>query len=108
MPNRSEDLLDDIAQYLAQELQTLGIEKETAISASINAVEKVRPTWGGQQIYLQKALDKGRRQRNEQIYMAFTGNNYGELASQHGVTEMQIRRIVYRVAAERKSQRGGL
>ena len=46
-----------------------------------------------------------RGMRDEAIWRAFDGRNYGELATRHGMTPRQVRRIIEKKREEQRAQR---
>lgn len=56
-------------------------------------IKKIINFFGGEMIYIPKKI-KHTKQRNDEIKAKFSGDNYRELAKEHGLTTRQIRIIV--------------
>lgn len=98
----SEEVLEDLATKLDQELGKEGVEPEAATRIAVDVTEKMRLHWGGQSLYFPSGVRSKTSRRDAEIWNAFTGFNYAELAREHGLSEMRIRQIITRIRNERK------
>jgi Mor family transcriptional regulator len=63
--------------------------------AGIDAFLRLVDTYGGcRPLYIPKLSEVKRNRRNQKIVEGFTGKNYTELAKEHDLSEMSIRRII--------------
>lgn len=62
---------------------------------------------GGRAIYLAKGVAVHLSARDEEMCEQFRGNNYRELATQYGLTEMRVRQIIDAWQRARFAQRQG-
>lgn len=87
MSNRSEnrEALDVLFHRLVTDF---GQKSGEAIIRTI--VEEL----GGLRVSIPDIQDLSREERDRRICASFTGDNYGELALRHGLSRMQIRRII--------------
>lgn len=88
-----EDVLEDAAVLLEEELVRAGIGKK-ATEISVNVVQCLREHWAGQSVYFSKGIKGKFSKRNQTISKAFNGSNYCHLAREYGLTEVRIRQIV--------------
>lgn len=96
--DRYPEILRDLAQHLQQHLELhRGMQPAEASTLAGEVTELVRRHWGGQQIYLSKGQGYEAMHKYLQIWEAFTGDNYAQLARENNLTERQIRNIVSRM-----------
>lgn len=91
-----DQLLEDMATHMADELSKMGIARDDAQKTAIDVTEVIRRHWGGQVVYITKDKSAKLKTRDTQIVREFTGDNYRDLAVAHGLSEMRIRQVINR------------
>lgn len=92
-----DDVAETIGLEITAELKRRGITKDDAEKIAVGVTQKLRWLYGGHNVYFQKNRIQNINQRDAEIYAAFKGNNYADLAFQYGLTEMRIRQIIEKV-----------
>lgn len=103
----SDDVIEDLAVTTADALVESGIKRPNANAIGYRVAEKIRGHWGGQNIYFTRGLTTKNRDRDQQIFNAFNGTNYDELAQQFGLSMMRVRQIVTKIQELRHADRAG-
>lgn len=93
-PEGYPELLEQMGQIIGAELLTLGLPLAIANAKALSITNAIRREVGGQQLYVSKGLEYDLSVRDEEIYSAFRGNNYDDLARRFNLTTVQIRNIV--------------
>lgn len=93
-PEGYPELLEQMGQIIGAELLTLGLPLSIANAKALSITNAIRREVGGQQLYVSKGLEYDLSLRDEEIYAAFRGNNYDDLARRFSLTTVQIRNIV--------------
>lgn len=93
-PDGYPELLEQMGQIIGAELLTLGLPLSIANAKALSITNAIRREVGGQQLYVSKGLEYDLSLRDEEIYAAFKGNNYDDLARRFSLTTVQIRNIV--------------
>jgi Mor family transcriptional regulator len=93
-PDGYPELLEQMGQIIGAELLTLGLPLSIANAKALSITNAIRREVGGQQLYVSKGLEYDLSLRDEEIYAAFRGNNYDDLARRFSLTTVQIRNIV--------------
>jgi Mor family transcriptional regulator len=88
------ELLADLADQVAGKLAELGIAAEKAADIGWHVAEHIREHWSGASQYFPKGQEYVLSIRDRKIYAEFNGTNHGDLARQHGLTEMRIYQII--------------
>ena len=103
---RVAELLADLVDKVADELQQKGIDKTTAEEVGNNVAKRVARDWGGCNLYIPRGLLWGIDERDLEIFDKFDGSNHFELAKEYGLSVQWIYRLVERVrtAKIRESQ----
>lgn len=84
------------------------LERLHALAEAVAAqVRHVAAELGGRPIYLARGVAVGLSARDRQMCAKFRGNNYRQLASEYGLTEMRVRQIVDAWQREQFAQRQG-
>lgn len=83
----------EVAEILHEELARRGIDRAASISSEIT--EAMRRRFAGCSLYWPLSLPN-RLARDAQIFEKFNGNNYAQLAVEHGTTLKNIYAIVKR------------
>ena len=102
---RGDDVLEQIGIDISEGLIAHGVETPESARIAANTVQKLRRLYGGFSVYFQKDLQRNLDKRDIEIFNAFNGANYGDLAREHGLTEVRVRQIVAKVTQTRKDAR---
>jgi len=107
------EVLEDLGGMLGDALVRHGLKKDAASEIAWEAVEGVRRSWGGQQVYIPRGEEWARATRDQEIYALFQFEKwpYLALARKYDLTEMRVRQIIHRVKSQRCQRiepRGGL
>lgn len=70
------------------------LNKILGVPSGTLALKGLLDRYGGMEVYLPTSTDIYIAWRNDQIRLNFTGDNYAALASEWGLDERQIRRII--------------
>lgn len=97
MARRRSELLDDLVAHTEQLLIRHGMGEADAMGAASALADFLVEHWGGQQISIPLNFQRRLDQREVEIYRAFTGDNYDQLARIHRMTESGMRRLINRV-----------
>lgn len=84
--------------------QLRGNQLELAETIGLEAYKKLVMKYRGSNIYIGKADDALRAERDEEIYSKFNGENYLALAHAYGLAEKTIRDII-RIQKEMENSR---
>lgn len=76
--------------------QLHGNQREIAETIGIEAYRKLVERYGSSSIYIGKADEAVRAERDEEIYKRFNGENYLALAHTFGVSEKTVREAINR------------
>jgi Mor family transcriptional regulator len=90
----------DVAQVVTEALTEDGIEAVRAREIGLAAAEKLRFTYGGDQMYIPNGLSLQLGKRDLEIYADFDGSNHFVLAKKYELTVRQIYSIVDKVRRE--------
>ena len=88
---KAYELLADMTAKLTVKLIASGLNSEKANEVACALTDEMANDWGGQLIYFPIALAL---RRNRKIFEKFTGNNHSEVASEFGVSEQHVYRVV--------------
>lgn len=103
MPN--ERAVSRVAELDRLQMEMLDEDqRQLAELIGIDNYRKMVEVYGGQVVYIPKPDSYLRLSRDEQIRAKFNGQNYRQLASEYGLTEMWIRCIVADVAKEMRKR----
>ena len=72
----------------------LGVPAVQAQVVMRDVAHSICREYGGQRLSVPQDIQHPLEQRDEQIYRAFDGTNYPELAAKHGLTVQQVRNII--------------
>jgi Mor family transcriptional regulator len=102
----ADDLFEDAATKLQASLAAHGVGGEKSAYIAVAVVDDLRKHWGGQAFYVPQGIGVKRRKRDLAILSEFNGKNYGELAMNHGISEMRVRQILWKMTkpAQDKAQ----
>lgn len=103
MSSRSHELLSDIKAKTAALGVTLGLDTPDAARLAEGIVDMLRKDWGGQQIYIPKALSE----RDLELYNSWNGKpeHLAQLAHQYHMTLQRAYQIVKVVRTAETSRR---
>lgn len=101
--NRNQ-LLDDLASYVASALLGIGIGEDAANLAGDVAADEVAAQWGGQLINIPKDHHRKLSDRNRQILEDFDGTNHSELARKYGLSTSSIYKLISKLKKERRRE----
>lgn len=102
---KCEDVLEGMAIVIANELERLKINKEESTRIAVSVTNQMRSYLGGQSVYFPKDVITNKSYRDQEIFKAFDGTNYQELAIKHELSEMRIRQIVSRAVRINRAKR---
>lgn len=91
LPDSATDVVQEMAAVLYASLPARLAHRDALAVALVDAV---RGHFGGAQIYIPKPGAEQVSERNRQIYAAFNGRNYMQLAREFDLTERHVRDIV--------------
>lgn len=98
------ELLADLVEQLAEQLQRRGIDQAAAVDVARAAAEFMREHWGGHNIYIPKAKQFILSQRDMEIWRRYNGRNVFTLCREFGISEQRLYQIVH-AAREMEVQR---
>ncbi len=101
------ELLSDVSDHVAAELQVFGVPVEKAEQIGTNIANHMAEHWGGQVIGFPKDYIFKLHARDLDIYNAFNGNNHGQLARSYRLSVRAIYKIVDRVRRREKDRLQG-
>ncbi|NOU53139.1 transcriptional regulator [Pseudoalteromonas sp. JBTF-M23] len=90
---RGDSVLFTIFELVITEVSDV-LDEEEATKLGRKVVDRVRHTFGGEQIYICQGRTLEAIISKNSIWSEFTGNNYLELAKKYGYAEQSIYRIV--------------
>ncbi|MBO1856820.1 transcriptional regulator [Burkholderia cenocepacia] len=103
------EVLEYIGQLVYRDLCVRGVHPRIAIELALQVGESLAVEFGGTQPYIPRSLPHKLSERDRQIYREFRGDNYAQLARKHGLSEVQIRKIVQRgIDADRRDRQSPL
>ena len=96
MTQRRNQLLADVVDVSADHLAD-HVPAEAARLIAESLADRLADFWGGQLINFPKDYRWKLSQREMEIYQAFNGFNLGDIASQYGMTERGLRKLLHRM-----------
>lgn len=93
MAHRRHEFLADMQDVAKKELTAYLPEPAAEMVASA-LTDHLATHWGGQLINIPKDYRWRLSQRDSEIYAAFNGYNYAELAQQYGLTQIHMHRLI--------------
>lgn len=97
------ELITSVIDHAEDALKRAGIDSEKAIHIATSVADNLVDMFGGQNICFPNDYRFKLAQKEASVYAQFTGTNFGELASAHGMTERGMRKLIVRARA-RSSQ----
>ena len=101
---RGVQTLLDLAQVVTDALVEAGVEAERSREIGLLAAERLRATYGGDQMYIPSGLALALARRDLQMYAEFDGTNQGPLAKKYDLTVRQVYNVIERVRAEERAR----
>lgn len=105
---KRHELFQFIADCVSSGLQSSGVKPDEAVLLGGSVANQLADTFGGQTIAFPRDMARRWREREEQAYAAFTGNNYAELAQRFQMTERGMRMLLKRAQTRQKAKSGCL
>lgn len=102
---KRHELFQFIADCVSSGLQSSGVKPEEAVLLGGSVSDQLADTFGGQTMAFPRDMARRWREREEQAYAAFTGENYAELAQRFQMTERGMRTLIARAQARHRSVR---
>ena len=90
-------LLDDVVVHATRQLTDVGIPEAGAAVIASDLAYHLANVWGGQNFNFPKGYAQKLAQRDVELYAKFTGYNHGELATEYGINERGIYKILERM-----------
>ena len=109
MASRRNQFLADLMDVAKKHLQE-HVSAPAADLVASSLTDHLADYWGGQLINIPKDYHWKLSQRDAEIYAAFNGHNYAELAKKHDMHERSLRKLLDRVkkrmaaAADRRTR----
>lgn len=103
--DRAPQLLADLADTVAAELVTAGIDEEQAADIGIKVADRMRNDWGGEPIYFPKGCAIDISRRDIEIWNAFPQKDHIQLAREYDLSVIHIYRILKTVGAAMRALR---
>lgn len=94
--NKRHELFQHIADCVSCGLIADGHDPDKAMTLGGSVADQVADTFGGQSISFPRDMKRRVREREEQAYAAFNGNNLAELAQRFQMTDRGIRLMLKR------------
>lgn len=88
------DLLDVAKKHLAEHIPDAAAD---LVASSLT--DHLTNVWGGQNINFPKDYHWKLSKRDQELYEAFNGHNYAELAKRYDMHERSVRRLINRLRA---------
>lgn len=102
---RGVQALLDIATTVSEALVKFGTAAARAEDIGLLTAAALRDTYGGEQLYIPKALGLAISDRDREIYSKYDGNNTFALSKEYGLTERQIYICIGRIREEETVKR---
>ena len=90
-PELIRDLIDKSADILEKQIS---MQPGEARQAALAIVKQLTKDWGGQQIYIPKAMMLELSERDHQLYSEFNGHNQPQLAKKYGISVVRVYQII--------------
>lgn len=103
---RAPELLRDLTDRATRILEeTAGLDHDRAALAAYEIADELRHAWGGQQVYVPRALSMDAQALHRQIFEEYNGRNRDEICSKYGISMVWFYAIIKRVRAEEMARR---
>ncbi|MEH8031548.1 Mor transcription activator family protein [Gallibacterium anatis] len=104
--DKAPEILLDLAEHAREILvKKHRFENDKAKQIGIELAQCIAENWGGEVIYIPKALLIALSERDLAIWQEFNGNNYRDLARKYNVSMQWVYQIVKRVQKEEVAKR---
>ncbi len=97
------EVLQDLADQVGELLKKRGVSPDEAAELGWETAEFLRDHWGGQKIYIPKAITFIASRRDLEIYHRWNGTNGLALCREYGLSDTRLRQIIIAI---RKARRG--
>jgi Mor family transcriptional regulator len=105
MSMRRPELLIDIGERLAEQLEEKGLGREQASDVAFDFTEFLRKHWGGAEIYFPKKSEHTLCQRDQDIYQDWRSGLDGvDLLRKYDLSVQRIGQIIRAMRAKRRQQ----
>lgn len=108
LPNGYPELLGHMTLRLYREMGERGVDAMVASEIALAATMAISEEFGGAQIYIPICGSLKTSRMHQDIYAAFKGDNYREVARQFGISESATRRIINRIRHRRAAEKADL
>lgn len=104
--DKAPEILLDLAEHTKKLLMTKHrFDEDKAKQIGVELARCIAENWGGEVIYIPKALLIALSERDLAIWRDFNGNNYRDLARKYNVSMQWVYQIVKRVQKEEVAKR---
>ncbi|TCJ95939.1 Mor family transcriptional regulator [Volucribacter psittacicida] len=104
--NKAPEILVDLAEHIKMALMDKHkMSNEQAMQTGIDIAQKIAKDWGGEVIYIPRAILFTLNERDLKIWREFNGFNHRELARKYGVSMQWVYQIVKRIQKEEIAKR---
>jgi Mor family transcriptional regulator len=90
-------LLDDVVDHCTRLLTEMGVPENGASVIASDLADHLSNVWGGQNFNFPKGYARMLSKRDIELYEKFTGYNHGELASEYGISERAVYKVLTRM-----------
>lgn len=94
---KRHELFQFIADCVSSGLKASGLKPDEAELLGGSVASQLADAFGGQTMAFPRDMKRRLREREEQAYAAFTGNNIAELAQRFQMTDRGMRKLLNRV-----------
>lgn len=103
-PSKKEypEVLVAIADHVAQFLVNRGIPESEAARVGLDCAEYIRRAFGGDDLYIPKAISFELSKRDAEILDKFDGSNFKEITREYGITRRRLYQILHSVREGRQ------
>lgn len=98
-------LLADLVQVATAHMEENEVPGAVAVTVAHSLADRLADYWGGQVIVFPRDFLWKLAKLELEIYDQFNGQNYDELARQHGMTVRGVRKLIGRVRVKLARQR---
>lgn len=104
--DKAPEILMDLAEHIRVELsEKYHLEDSVAKQAGVDIAQRIAQVWGGEVIYIPRAVLFALSERDLNIWREFNGTNHRELARKYNVSMQWVYQIVKRVQKEEMAKR---
>jgi Mor family transcriptional regulator len=108
MSIRRPELLIDIGERLAEQLEEKGLDRDQASDVAFDLTEFLRKHWGGSEIYFPKKSEHTLCQRDQSIYEDWRGGlDNVQMMRKYDLSVQRIGQIIRTMRASRRQRADG-